>query len=355
MKPLLGALALIAILASSFTVSPTASAATDPSPEVFQNFAGCYRSLVQSDDLFCINRYQLPTYETAAPMSAEAWCQYLVDQDGCTADPVDPTAPGTLQSGAAYVTLYDGASTLLGQVLVPRVGYSVAGLYFPAGHGITWGDTSLQACVESSATLFTTFEQSCLTPVWNTAANTEAAQRTQLGSDLVAQFVNLETEDPLIPVNGYVINNRINAAGRDIALEALNVIDRILTNTFQSSSSPAITDSFATPSSELQLQTDINATATAFVGALDGAGSDLGVSGEALGIGFFAVLGMIAFWIVKRFTDGNNTPLALIAMLTVFLTGVTAGAVPVTVAAVALVLIAAVGVLFMLRKMVGLT
>lgn len=350
MKTLSLAVALILTISSSLVFSGNAQAQTDPAPELFVNSAACYRSLIQSDDLFCLERYQLPTNTSASPGSAELWCQYLVDQDGCTGNPVNPTAAYSLITGTAYVSIYQSTS-LLNQVQIPRIGYSLAGVYFPAGHGVTWGDTSVTGCVESSQTYFTTFEQSCQPVVWNTAANTASAQRAQLGSDLKNQFVNLEAEDSLIPPNGYVVNGLINSAGRDIALEALSVLDRILSNTFQTESVQAITDDFATPSSALQLQQDIDATAVAFKTSLSDTGAEIGLSGDALGLLMFTVLGIIVFWIVRKMTDGS-TPLAVVGFLTTMLCGVPLGAVPVTVAAVAGLLIFAVGTLFVLKRSV---
>lgn len=341
--------ALAATIASVFTPGSTASAQTDPAPELFNSFVGCYRSLIQTDDLFCITRYQLPTNDTAEPVAAEAWCQYLLDQDGCIGNPVQPTAPWSLMAGAAFIALYDGG-VLLGQTQVPRIGYSMGGVYFPAGHGIVWEDPAIEGCVESSATIFTTFEQVCLPVFWNTADNTQEAQRDILGRDLISQFFDLEVQDPLIPPNGYVNNTLISNEGRDIALEMLNVIDRILPDTFRSQSLPAITEGFATPTGDLQLQQDIDATATAFVGALQGTGTSFGLSGDAVGIGLFTIMGLVAFTATYRFTS-NNFPMAVVAFLTTMLTGVPIGAVPVTVAAVAGVLIFFVGGFFILKKL----
>lgn len=345
--------ALLAILmtATALSLLPARPglAQTDPSPELFQNFVGCYRSIIQDDDLFCVNSYQLPTNLTSSPMSAEAWCEYLVDQDGCTGDPVDPTAPWSLMAGTAYITLKDG-DVVLGQAQVPRVGYSLGGLYFPAGHSITWGDPSIEGCVQSSATFFTTQEESCLPVFWNTEANAQADQRAKLGMDLVSRFLDLETSDPLVPTGGYVVNNLVTNDGRTIAVETLNVIDRILPNTFRSQSLPAISDGYSTPTSPLQLQSDINATATAFHGALEGTGSAFGLSGDAVGLGLFTVFGLVAFTVTYRLTE-NSLPLSVVAFLTTMLIGVPLGAVPVAVAAVGALLIFAVGGIFVLKKM----
>lgn len=342
------ALALALALTTVFS-SGIASAQTDPAPDINQSFVACYRSIVQTDDLFCLTRFELPTHLTEAPVAPEAWCALLVDTDGCIADPVDPTNPTSITSGAAYITLYDNA-TLLGQAQVQRIGHTIGGLYFPAGHNITWADGNITGCVQSSDTLFTTTTEDCIPVFWNTSANTTAAQLAKLSGDLVAQMAALETVDELIPAGGYVVSNKITPAGRDIALEALNVMDVILTGAFQSAAVPGITDSFATPETELPLQTSVNATATAVAGGFQGVGTSFGVPAGAVGLGMFTAIGIAVFAIVYRVTDGNAS-MSVAAMLTAMLSGTLVGAVPISVAAVTAVLLFGVGGIFIARKL----
>lgn len=342
--------ALVVGLALTWITSPDpASAQTDPAPDINQSFVACYRSIVQADDLFCLTRFELPTHTTDTPVSPEAWCALLVDTDGCIDDPVDPTNPTSLTSGAAYITLYDGA-TLLGQAQAQRIGHTIGGLYFPAGHGITWANGDVTGCVESSDTLFTTSSEDCIPVFWNTEANTTAAQLAKLSADLVAQMSALETVDELVPAGGYVVSNKITPAGRDLALEALNVMDVILTGAFQSAAVPGITDSFATPSSELPLQTSINATATAVAGGFQGVGTSFGIPAGAVGLGIFTAVGIAVFAVVYRLTDGNGS-MSVAAMLTTMLSGTLVGAIPIAVAAVTAVLLFGVGGLFVARKL----
>lgn len=340
--------AVLALTISSLVILPARIASAQTSPEVFNAAASCYRSIVQTDDLFCVNRYYLPASLTSAPVSPESWCQYLADQTGCTGNPPVPESPDSLIVGSAVVNLYD-SSALVAQVYPPRIGYSIAGIYLPAGHGITWGDTGVESCVESLG--FTTNETSCTGVLWNLAANTEAAQRTQLGDDMLVYLASLEQVDNQVPVAEYVENNKITTAGHTLAIETLNVLDRLIPGYFQTGAVPVIGVGF-TPGAGLPLQSDINATAAAFKSDLDSAGTELGIPGDALGILVFTVFGLGAFVAVKRYTDGNNTPLAVVGFLTMMLCGTLVGAVPVAVAAVAALLIAAVGVLFILRKMV---
>lgn len=319
-------------------------------PALTQTTVSCYRSVVQTDDLFCVNSYELPISDTVSPGSPEAWCDELVDQTGCTGNPADPATPTSLVPGSAFVAMYE-STTLINQLQVPRIGRSLGGLYYGAGHGIAWADSTITGCVESSTTLFTSSTSSCLPVSWNNAANTETAQRLQLGSDLRALFVNLEVSDPLVPIGGYVVNNLITAAGRTIALETLNVLDRILPGVFQTESLPGVTEDFV-PGSGLQLQTDLDATAVAFTTNLNNAGTELGIPGDALGLLMFTGLGLVGFVAARRFGGNGSNPLAVVAFLTIMLTGTLVGAVQVSVVAVTALLIVTIAAMYILRKMV---
>ncbi len=343
-------LALIATASSLVLVGTVDADHGGAAPALTQNSANCYRSLVQTDDLFCVNSYELPISDTVTPSVPEAWCDELIDQTGCVGNPADPDTPTSLNPGAAFVSMYE-STTLLQQLAVPRIGRSLGGIYYGAGHGITWGDSTVTNCVESSTSQFTSSSSSCVSVAWNTADNTEAAQRTQLGTDLRNLFVNLELTDPLVPVGGYVVNNLITASGRIIALETLNVLDRLLPGVFQTESLPGVTTGF-TPGTGLQLQTDLEATAVAFKTNLDSAGTELGIPGDALGLLLFTFLGLFAFWVVKRFAGDGSTPLAVVAFLTMMLAGTLVAAVPVSVAAVTGLLLVALAAIYILRKMV---
>lgn len=329
------------------TASASSPAFAADAPDLSIGSAKCYRSILEADDLFCLSDYELPVALTDSPVSPEAWCAELVDTTGCTDRA--PLYPTTLETGAAYVTLYDGAD-ILGQSQVPRIGLALGGTYLAAGHAVTWGNTNITACVESSRTAYDTFTQACLNVLWSAAANTEAAQRADLAQDLLALLQGLEALDPFVETNGYVINSLITSTGRVLALEALSLMDRILIDTFQSQAVQAVTTDF-TPGTGLALQSNIDATATAVVGAFQGLGTDFGVPTDAVGITLFTVVGIIMFAVVQRVAPPpGNMPLAVVAFLTVVLIGVQLGAVPVAVVAVMTILLAALAAAFLIRK-----
>ncbi len=208
--------ALIIATAMVMMIIPSVHATGGPAPTLSTDQADCFRNVVSDGDIFCLIRYDLPTFVTATPppVSAEAWCAELVDQDGCTADPVEPTNETSQITDSAFVTLYQNCGvdcstgTLESQVRTPRINFALGGAYLAPGHAVTWGDPTVNGCVQSSTTLFTVASISCIPVTWNSAAVDQASQLIQLGSDLVGDLRSLET-DRNLSLFSYVSNNLI--------------------------------------------------------------------------------------------------------------------------------------------------
>jgi len=360
--------ALIVIVASIFAavmlfVMPQPAHATHviPAPELEMNQASCYRQLVQTGDIFCLTRFELPTFETTTPPpgSPEAWCALLNNVAGCTDDPVEPTEPTSLIQNLAFTTMYDNctpsceSADLVQQLLVPRIDHGLGGVYLTPGHGITFGDTDVSVCVESSRTHFTTFEQDCLPVSWNADDNTEEAQRRRFGIDLLIMMLALE-RDRLEPLNTFIRNNQITAEGTVFALEALSIADQI-TDVFVTSATPLFTSSFATPTGPLPLQTNIDATATAITGVYTGIGGLIANNNqrEIGGLLIFVVLGLMAFFAAFKLTGGNDFVWPSIAFVSFMALGVPAGAIPLQWLAIFMVVLAMPAVVYVVRKMSG--
>ncbi len=170
--------ALIIATAMMMMIIPSVHATGGPAPTLSTDQADCFRNVVSDGDIFCLIRYDLPTFVTATPppVSAEAWCAELVDQDGCTADPVEPTNETSQITDSAFVTLYQNCGvdcstgTLESQVRTPRINFALGGAYLAPGHAVTFGDPTVNGCVQSSTTLFTVASISCI-PTIATAAN----------------------------------------------------------------------------------------------------------------------------------------------------------------------------------------
>jgi len=240
-------------------------------------------------------------------------------------------------TGTAYVTLCDlssaatnclngGGGITLYQDRVPRIWHGLAGVYLNPGSGV-WGDADINMCVESGGTAGGAFSppQSSCTPVnFNGEANTQTAQRDQFGDDIRAMLINVQAARNL-PLNAYVANNLIGAAGLVLAVEAFLYAPNIAPAYFQAASALAVTTPFSgnlTPSA-LQLRPDATATATAW-GDFDGLGSEiLGVSGGFMATLMFLGLGFIVGGFAFAFTQ--QIPLALAGITSMSLVGMFVG------------------------------
>ncbi len=263
LRALLLALVLAAIMPGSNALAHTP---THAAVDVFAYEAYAFRSIVATDDLFIVMRYELPI--STAVSTNDAWCAELNDADACDGDPAAPTDPTSLVRGSAFATLYsDGyGGTLVEQVTLTRIDHALTGIYVDAGHSITFGNAVTQVCIESSTTLFTSPTVECLSLVWSAATNTEQGQRDDLAAVMAGPtgpMVNLQSAR-LQSANTYISGvNLITPAGQVFALEAMSFMDRIIPNAFQLSAGPSITTAIATPSSDSDIQQMLDATAVA--------------------------------------------------------------------------------------------
>lgn len=350
--------AIFFALAMALTIIPSASATGGPAPTLSTNQANCYRNMIDDGDIYCLIRYELPTFVTATPPpgSAEAWCAELVDQAGCTADPVEPTNETSQITDSAFVTLYQNCGvdcstgTLESQVRTPRINHALGGAYLAPGHAVTWGDPTVNGCVQSSTTLFTVPSISCVPVTWNAAATDQTSQRTQLGSDLVGNLVSIESNRNRA-LYSYVQNNLITSAGRILSVEALSVMDQIIPERFQAASFSSQDEDWATPTGSLALQDSLDATAagTDLPTAFANLGSILfGISGGAMATLFFLMLGIIAFFRISGMTGDmvmGAQGLVAVGMVGIYVRGPT-----ISVVAVAAVGFSLVGAMFFVGK-----
>ncbi len=350
--------ALVIATAAVMMFIPSVHATGGPAPTLSTNQANCFRNIIEDGDIYCMMRYQLPTFVTATPppVSAEAWCAELVDQDGCTSDPVEPTNETSQIIGVAFVTLYQNCGvdcstgTLESQVRTPRINYALGGAYLAPGHAVTWGDITVNGCVESSTTLFTVASISCIPVTWNTAATDQATQRSQLGADLVGDLVSISA-DRNLDLFAYVQNNLITSAGRVLSLEALSVMDQIIPERFQATIFESQDEAFATPTGTLALQADLDATAagTDLPTAFANLGTILfGISGGAMATLFFLMLGIIAFFRISGMT--GDVTMGAQAVVAVGMVGLYARGPTISVLAVAAVGFSLVGGMFLVGK-----
>jgi len=352
---------LITVITTIGISPPPVSAQAYPAPDVFTNSANCFRNIIQSGDLYCLVRYELPTFTTATPPPAtpEAWCKELVNTDGCIADPVEPTQETSLVTNAAFITLYKDCGApptncstgdIQSQVRMPRINHSIGGVYISDASTITWGDTTVNACVESSDLLFSVQSSDCLTVAWNTAEDNQTDQRDQLGRTLLDELRAVETNRNL-PFNSYVANSYLSTGARVLALEALSVMDQIIPAYFQAASETALIVPYATPVGSLALQVSIDATAAATdipAAFVDLGDTVAGVSGGAMATVFFGILAsLFFFWVYSR-TGDYVLPAA--GFITVGMIGIWTRGPTVSVVAVAAVVMSMIAAMFILRK-----
>jgi len=271
--------AALLVIACGVSVQ-AARAAASPPTLIYQ--AEAYQNIVDDDnlgDLLVIIRYEL---------DVALWCAELENIEGCGDSPPDPEEPTSLPQGAVNLSLYDyvaGTSTLRSFGRVPRIDHALGGIYLSSGHGLTWGDTDVEACVEASATLYDPAASSCLAVTWNGAGDDMDDQRDALGQGVRQMLLTLQDERAE-PQYTYVSSvSKITVAGQVFSREAFGWLDRVAAEYFQTGGQPMRTGDYEAPSGEPGLQTSIDAdpTAVAFRESLDTvATSYFGMSGDTL-------------------------------------------------------------------------
>ncbi len=351
---------LLAILLSTFMPMPSAFAVA--ATDVFAYEAYAFRSIVATDDLFIVMRYELPI--STVDTTTDAWCLELNDSTGCDADPAAPTDPTSLVRGVASATIYEngyGTAAPTEQVTLNRIGHALAGIYIDAGNPITdpdtgtWGTSGVtEVCIESSTTLYTSPTHECTFPVWSAAANTQIDQRDSLAVLMAGPsgpMVNLESAR-LEPDNTYINGiNLITPTGSVFALEAFSFMDRIIPSAFQLGASDSVVTAIATPSSESAIQQSIDATAVASGITQDienVAQQYIGTSGPTLAIAGIFLGSVVLGGMMWSFT--KSQPLAILGFLSPLTWGMWLRAPTFAVIATMIVVFATLGTWYFIRK-----
>ena len=349
--------------------SKSAFAVTAPSITIQE--PTCYRNLIYTGDMFCIARYNLPTFTTTSPppTNPEAWSEYLADKTNTSTSTglsagarVDPYEATSLLPNHAFIQIYRNYSPGVGtlpsatsileqEVRVFRIDHALAGLYSTSGHSMTWGASDIYMCVVSSAdpTIFTTQTGDCKGVTWNSSSSDETSQRLQLGNDILDLLLELENARS-VSNNSYVIGEKIGSAGRIFVLEAFSVADDIIPSFFQASGGLSIDSPYATPTGNaLQDKLDIEASTTSIPGALDTLGSNFfGISGGALGTIIFVGFGIGVFILVYGYTREPVLPIA--GFMVTLLAGSFVRSPTISVLGVLIVILSLLGAMFIFRK-----
>lgn len=306
---LLAAVASLAIPGGTVLAGHTAPT-PHAAPPITLNEIQAYQNVVAPGDMLVLFRYELPLEVGGA----DAWCAELIDIDGCSSTPPAPTAPTGLASGLAELRFYtDVALTdLMPPANVPRIDHALGGLYFGAGHGLTFGSTTARACVSSSTTIYSVASSACSPLLWRGAADL-AATEALLTTDLVQLVLNLQGARDLALgelVSGTgLITTSGTLAGQTFALEAFPVADRILPDAF-ATSGDTILPVYATPSAQPALQTalDAQASGSTVEVALANVGREFfGTSGPTFAIIIVLGVAVALAGSVSYATRGNQT------------------------------------------------
>lgn len=308
-RPLLmlaGAVAVFAALLipalSSDNIRPAFAAAA---PDVFLYRAYAQRNIVSTGDIVLTARYQLPTYTGAIPVAAEEWCAQLVDTAGCTTDPVEPEAPTSLANGLAFVRLRSvstGANR--GEQQIKRIGHGIIFLYIGVGHGLTWGDTDLELCIESGASdksgnPFSPTSESCTAGIdWSPEDSDTSEQRDDWGQAILSIMRELEQENS-VAYGTYVTNNsKVTVLGQVFTREQIIPAEKLVPTVFATGASALVSSAYATPlATERALTQRLAATATASTTgqAIEGASTEfVGLRGNTSAAFIMVLIGFVA-------------------------------------------------------------
>lgn len=303
---------IAAVVAIAATVSALLVASVNAAapPDVFINRAFANRNIIQDasgGDLVFLMRYELPISDSDGV--SDAWCQYLLDDDGCDLTPAAPTDPTSLPNGYAFGRLVrTSTGATVAEQTIQRIDHSLLVIYVGVGHGLTWGDTDLQLCVESAAEpTFDSEASNCSTIDWSTAESDMTAQREDLGDNLVTVMRELELERS-VNFGTFVSNGGlISPSGQVFTREQQIPLERIVPDIFATGGSPIGTDPFSTPTGGNLASSLATAAATTTVGqGLEGVAREYGgIEGETLAALGFVFAGTVVGLTLMAVSKGN--------------------------------------------------
>ena len=236
----------------------------------------------------------------------------------------------SLIPGIITHSFYDGPQTsalLVGVRTPPRIGVGLSAIYLEAGHGLTFGDTTYETCLEPDVTFFTPATPSCATISWNTVTDVDAdglvwddakdvnsTALQEIGSDI-------EALTPL-PSGLLVEAGRITPMGAVFFIEAFSqwvvaAPDAFTIATFPlepfvvSTGNTALEDDVETESSDSELNTWISSWSVLNNMSLGSATQRLRLVGGAI-IGIIAAI--IIFFVLSMFRNGVYLAILLAAL-----------------------------------------
>lgn len=309
--------ALVLILAAGISTVVVQNVVAQTSPSIEVSNVTCFNNIYASGDLYCGVVYNLPTNINPAPLTTpEAWCDELINKEGCTGEIIDPLEPTSLNQNAVLIELFDN-SILAGISTTPRIGYSVGGIYLSPGHNITWGDVNVTVCVSANTNIYLTSAAStCINPVWNVSEQNQESQREILGTFFI-NAMELKQSVEGRDSDFYVSDGLINNTGGIIVEEALPGATNILKSAFTISNVGVV---IPTPTISANSLSEALATANPNVDpAFEAIGRVTSTNKDAVKAAFSIFIGVSGF--IGGFVLFRNTifaGLTMVAALTSF-------------------------------------
>ncbi len=313
------------------------------------NEAYGFQNVLETGDMLILIRYDLPVADwqkasTSTPYMLDATCDDITDiEDPCYT---------SLVSGTALQTLYDGPRggggvLLRGSRTLPRIANGLSGLYFAAGHGLTFGTATYDSCIEGSATLFAIVPTSCQAISWQASA-TIVANQALVKTILPQVMLNLQAAASA-GVNTYVESDKITLTGMVFAREALAYINYAVPGAFIAAVG-GVDFTFDPTASTSSLETSIQAvaeTTDVYLGFLALSGQLFGMDVHVFGAFTTGILGIIIAVSLAGFAAPS---LSIAATLLIAIAGVLMWVVPIQLVFVVIAALIVLGLMWFYRR-----
>ena len=364
---------LIGIL-SSLVMGTSTVFAADPvaNPSMAISEVHGFQHLIEENDMMILVRYEMPKTEwridqadVNAETSTEPFVAYMEEAD-CfenNENNLMDLCYRSLLSGIATQTFYDGdpdgSGSLKANRTLPRVGQGLSGLYLGTGHGLTFGDTSYESCVEGSATVFSPRTVLCQSVLWHSVATTTAnpgimaAAREQNAPVLVSIAENLESE-AAGKFGAFVVNRRITPMGAIMFIEAYTNIQRGAPDAFAANEEDKADVRLSGDKTAAQIEIDTQAQNSKFYNYVaDFADGRLkGTNVNLVGGVIIIIIGMVVLAVVLSIIKSLMAAV-IMAALTVFGFGVLNGLFDMTLFMIVLLIVFALGAFAYVRTKIS--
>ena len=235
--------------------------------------------LVQEGDILILIRYELPQSEwriDQGDVDVGSESHAFLDEADCVdndqSDPLDNCWTSVI-SGVAAQHFYDGpnaTANLIGQRTLPRIGHGLSAVYIGAGHSLTFGTATYEACLIGSATLFTPSTTECDAILWHAVTDDDGdgalIDDARVTNATVLRDLSLNLQDAM-PISSGLLNTNglVTPVGAIYNIEAYSNMVRAAPTAFAGAEvATSLSEDFvisSTPTAaEQTIQTDAQAS-----------------------------------------------------------------------------------------------